>query len=412
MSFRKVFGFFVVAALGVAASAEAQVLSYINFYADGLGGVTGIVGPRYVVVSPDGKHVYATGETSNSLAVFSRDALTGELTEIQTLFDGVGGIDALMGAQNIEISEDGKFLYVGATFENAISVFRRDRSTGFLTQVQVLRDGVDAPDGLSSTIWIKLSNDGKNVYSAGVGDSAVVVWTRSSSTGRLTFRQLIKDGVGGVDALGGAFGIAVAKNGKQVYVTGLADNSVTVFSRDKRNGDLTQVQVVTDGVDGVDGLAAARNVILGKNGKQAYVTGIADNAVSVFQVDRRTGALTQNQVLKDGVGGVDGLLQASGVIETRDGRYVFTAAFGEFRIGVFSRDPHDGSLTFVRALINGTDATGLRGVIGFALSGGEDDDEDEHESEGCGHLYSAGFRSNALTAFAITDCGDDEEDDD
>lgn len=385
---------------------QAQVLSFVNIYSNGFDGITGIGGPRIVRVSPDGDNVYATGETSNSIAVFARDEVTGELTQIQTLVDGVGGNDGLMGAQNIEISADGKFVYVGATFEAAISVFSRDRNTGLLSQVQVVREGIDAADGLTSTIWLRLSNDGKNLYSAAVGDSAVAVWSRNKSTGMLTFRQLLKNGVGGVTGIGGAFGIDVSKNGKQVYVTGLMSNSVTVFSRDKKNGDLSQVQVVTDGVGGVDGLLSARNVILSRNGKQAYVTGIGDNAVSVFQVDKKTGALTQTQVLKDNsVGGAaDGLLQATGVIESRDGRYVFTAAFGELRIGIFDRNTQNGSLTFNSTIVNGIgNPGGLRGVIDFAIAKGDDN---------CGQLYSAGFRSNSIDVWSLLDCSDDDDDDD
>ncbi len=390
----------LLAFLGVAtfSAAEGQVITFVSFYTQGFDGVTGILGSRSIAVSPDGKNVYASGETGHSLAVFSRDPATGLLTQVQSLVDGVNGIDGLMGAQVIDVSGDGKFVYVSATFEAAISVFSRDSATGLLTQVQVLREGVDAPDGMTSTIWVKLSRDGKNLYSASVADSAVIVWKRHRGTGRLTFRQILKDGVDGVDSIGGAFGIAISANGKQVYVTGLGNNSVTVFSRTKAWGDLSQVQALTDGIAGVDGLASARNIILSNNGKQAYVTGIADNAVSVFQVDRMTGMLTQSQVIKDGVGGADGLLMATGVALSLDQRYVFTAGFAENKIGVYSRDTTTGSLTFVRSVVNLVDTPGgLRRVIDFAATR-------KGSEPGCGHLYSTAFNSASVTVFSFDDC--------
>ena len=65
--------------------------------------------------------------------------------------------------------------------------------------------------------------------------------------------------------------------------------------------------MLKDGVDGVDGLDGAKSVTLSSDGNHAYVTGVDDDAVSWYERNASTGALTYGGMLKDGVNGVDGL---------------------------------------------------------------------------------------------------------
>ena len=60
-------------------------------------------------------------------------------------------------------------------------------------------------------------------------------------------------------------------------------------------------------------------VTLSSDGNHAYVTGYNDDAVSWYERNASTGALTYGGVLKDGVGGVDGM----GWLWTDDGVYPF-----------------------------------------------------------------------------------------
>ena len=63
-------------------------------------------------------------------------------------------------------------------------------------------------------------------------------------------------------------------------------------------------------MDDTDG---AWSVTLSSDGNHAYVTGGIDDAVSWYERNASTGALTYGGVLKDGVNGVDGLNGASEV---------------------------------------------------------------------------------------------------
>ena len=62
-----------------------------------------LFGASGVAVSPDGLHVYVTGRDDDGVAIFTRNAVTGELAHVATIFegddDGDGTIDGLDGAE-------------------------------------------------------------------------------------------------------------------------------------------------------------------------------------------------------------------------------------------------------------------------------------------------------------------------
>ncbi len=64
-----------------------------------------------------------------------------------------------------------------------------------------------------------------------IGDDDVAAFGRNSITGDLDFVAVEKDGVGGVDGLGGAFSVSASPDGKNVYVLGYDDHAVAVFGR-------------------------------------------------------------------------------------------------------------------------------------------------------------------------------------
>src|SRR4029078_8737518 len=54
-------------------------------------------GPYGVAVSPDGKNVYATDYGNDRLIVFTRNTTTGNITVIQTVINGAGGVSGVDG---------------------------------------------------------------------------------------------------------------------------------------------------------------------------------------------------------------------------------------------------------------------------------------------------------------------------
>jgi len=61
---------------------------------------------------------------------------------------------------------------------------------GFLTYVEVHKDDVDGLDGPHWVWSLTLSPDGKHVYAAGYGHCKVIEFSRDASTGKLTFIEV------------------------------------------------------------------------------------------------------------------------------------------------------------------------------------------------------------------------------
>ena len=124
-------------------SAMPDELTFVQPLFDGVGGVDGLAGARSVVVSPDAMHVYVTGYHDDAVAAFSRDSVTGELASRPPVFDGVDGVDGLNGACNLTISPDGAHVYVTGFLDHAVAAFSRDPSTGELSFVDAYFDDTE-----------------------------------------------------------------------------------------------------------------------------------------------------------------------------------------------------------------------------------------------------------------------------
>ena len=322
-------------AVGPAVRAADPTLTFVEALKDGVGGVDGLDGAQEAAVSPDGSHVYVAGGIDDAVVVFIRNATTGALTFVEALKDGVGGVDGLNAPVSVTVSPDGSHVYAAALVD-AVVVFSRNATTGALTFVEALKDGIGGVDGLNGANSVTLSPDGSHVYVAAWVEHAVAVFSRNATTGALTFVEALKDGIGGVDGLDGALSVAVSPDGNHVYVAALNDDAVTAFGRNATTGALTFVETLKDGVGGVDGLDAAFSVKVAPGGSHVYVAGTADDAVAVFSRNATTGALTFVQTLKDGVGGVDGLDDVRSVTVSPDGSHVYAAAFFDDAVAVFS----------------------------------------------------------------------------
>jgi 6-phosphogluconolactonase (cycloisomerase 2 family) len=364
-------------------------LAYLETHKDGTRGVDGLEGARLVAVSPDGDHVYVAAFNDNAVAVFSRPAVDGGLTYLETQQNGAGGVDGLDAVDAVAVSPDGHHVYTASWRDDAVAAFSRDPTTGALSYLGMHQDGAGGLDGLDGAEWVAVSPDGHHVYAAAGTDDAVVVFSRNRATGTLSYVETQKDGVG-VDGLGGACCLAISPDGHHVYVAGPVDDAVTVFSRDPATGALTFVEMRRDGVAGVDGLESTYSVAVSPDGHHVYATGsISDNAVAVFSRDRSTGELTFVEMEQDGVGGVNGLYGATSVSVSPDGDHVYVAGRFDDAVAVFGRNPADGKLTFVEM-----EQDGVGGVDGLQSAGNVTVSPDGD------HVFVSGYYDGEVAVFS------------
>lgn len=351
--------------------------------------VEGLGGCSDVVVSPDGAHVYATGLLDDAVVAFSRDAATGELKFGDAEYDGGKGVVGLNAPSALTFDPDGVHLYVSSQASNALALFERDPGSGELRFVDAWFDGVDGVEGLAGASDVAVADDGRSVYVTGSTDRAVAVFQRNQATGRVRFVDVEVDGDGGVAGLEKAQGVAIDETGQRVFVVSTYfENSLVIFSRDPGSGELQWMQTLGDGVDGSDGLYGAEGVATSDDGSSVYVAASIDSSVAHYRSDPGSGVFALADLHDDGVGGVDGLLGASSVALAPDGMNLYATGSSDDAVVTFSRDPSDGSLTFVGLLDKAGGIDALDGAEGVAVS---PDDQ---------NVYVTGLQADALAVFS------------
>jgi 6-phosphogluconolactonase (cycloisomerase 2 family) len=281
--------------------------------------------------------------------------------------DGLGGVAGLNGAYSVAVR--GTKVYVVGNDDHAVTVFERNGSTGKLIYLTEARQGVSNVDGLSDPISVAISPDGHYCYATGSADDAVVTLQYIGGGYKwLYYKGMVKDGVGGVDGLDYAYAVAVSPDGNYLYATGSTDDAVAIFARNSSSGALTYVDMVND----VGGLAHPRAVAVSPDGKHVYAVSDYyagsgsddDNAIAVFARNGGTGKLTFVEYLADNVDGADGLANAKGVVVSPDGKHVYTTAYNDDAVGIFGRNSSTGKLTYLGMVQDGVGDPAVDGLNG------------------------------------------------
>jgi predicted ribosomally synthesized peptide with SipW-like signal peptide len=330
-----------------------------------------------IVVSPDGRHVYATTATSNAIVAFARNTSTGALTQLAGTAgcvsdDGTSGactdIGPMVGPGQLVISPDGANVYTIAGTSKAVLAFARNRTTGALTQLAgtngcVSRAGSGGACATYAQIdtgrGLEISPDGASVYTATSSNSTVAVFSRNASTGVLTASSCVSDtGNGGActdgTAMNGAYNVRSSPDGLSLYVTSFLTDALTVFSRDPSTGALTQLAgtagcISDDGTGGACTDAASLSSVgalaVSPDGTNVYV--VINGGVAVLARDTTTGALTQAPgsnacVSESGFGGgvcATGvaLQNATGLAISPEGESVYVTGWSTNAIAVLDR---------------------------------------------------------------------------
>ena len=135
-------------------------------------------GPRHLVFNPNGTFVYLLQELDGSLTTF--DYANDKLTQVQELNVTPNLLAGKHGAADIHISNDGKYLYATNRGDaNTISAFRV-HANGLLQMVQQISTQGSAPRNFAIT-----PNDAY-VLVANQNTNNITIFKRDKSTGLLT----------------------------------------------------------------------------------------------------------------------------------------------------------------------------------------------------------------------------------
>lgn len=137
-------------------------------------------GPRRAVFGRDGRFVYALNELSAELVALRWDAVQGRLTALQTLAVSTPEFSGAKSTSEIELSRDGRFVYVGNRGENLLTVYAIDAATGQLSLVQRLPAGGEG-------LWhFDLHPSGNWLLAANYRSNRIHLFAVDRDTGRLS----------------------------------------------------------------------------------------------------------------------------------------------------------------------------------------------------------------------------------
>lgn len=155
--------------------------------------------PAGICVSPDGSRVFVASEGANAITVI--DAGTNQV---------VSSIQSGLGPTGIAITHTGNFLYVTNNGSTTVTVI--NAATG--ATVKTITVGKDP-------VGITISADDSKAYTAneGTGDVSVIDTKTLSATATIPLQVTYL-----------LYGISITPDGKEVYVTCEANNSVTVIN--------------------------------------------------------------------------------------------------------------------------------------------------------------------------------------
>ena len=175
---------------------------------------TGLQGASSVVVAPDGRDVYVTAAEVGAVTSYRRNSASGRLVQAGCLLDrapprgSCRSARALAGARDAVLTPDGRQLLVASEDDSALAVFARDATSGDLTADLCFRneaprgddqlnggdgeadeadtDGCRPAKAISHVTRVAVSPDGRGVFASSPGDY-LAAFERNPATG--TIRQ-------------------------------------------------------------------------------------------------------------------------------------------------------------------------------------------------------------------------------
>jgi 6-phosphogluconolactonase (cycloisomerase 2 family) len=150
-------------------------LAFLEAKKDGVGGADGLFWADEVVVSPDDRHLYVSG--SDGVGIYARSATTNQLSLVDVYHPYLSeGIEPYSNFDFLDFTPDGSLLLSVGYYDDGAAILSRNADSGRLSFIESVFDGEGRVDGLYGPRSCAVSPEGKDLYVCGSSEHAVAVF--------------------------------------------------------------------------------------------------------------------------------------------------------------------------------------------------------------------------------------------
>lgn len=136
-------------------------------------------GPRHFAFHPNGRYAYVINEMASTVTAMKYDAEKGVLKPIQSVSTLPAGYKGDTTTADVQVHPSGKFLYGSNRGHNSIAIFTIDEKTGELTPAGRQSEGIKVPRNFA------IDPTGKFMLVANQDGDSVLVFRIDAKTGAL-----------------------------------------------------------------------------------------------------------------------------------------------------------------------------------------------------------------------------------
>ncbi len=305
--------------------------------------------PSFLSISSDHRFLYALGGTKgDSVRAFAIDQSSHHLR-----FLNAQSIAPGYGAAHLQVDVTGKWLITGNYGSGGITVLPVLKDGSIAAAIQNIQLQGKSIDSIRQTQphvhSINLSPDNKYVFVPDLGTDKIMIYTLNQQTGEL---DAAKQPYAPVTPGSGPRHFTFHPNGKVAYVIQEMYSTITAFRYKK--GTLTAFQTVQTLPADYTGRKWSSDIHISPDGKFLYGSNRAHESLVIFRINQKNGSLTLA-----GHESVRGKTPRNFVIDPT-GNFILVANQDSNNITVFKRDKQTGRLTYTGKEISVSQAVCLQ----------------------------------------------------
>lgn len=182
-----------------------------------------------MVIDPSGRFALVPDLGADRVFVYRFDRATSTLSDGPSAYATAPG----SGPRRVVFHPSGRIVYLLNELTADIQALGWSPEDGVLTHLQSLSTNVPEHTGTTSAAELAISRDGRFVYTSNRGENTLVVFSADRRTGLLTLAQRIP--CGGLTPWSFSF----HPSGKWLLVANQASSTVNLFGVDPHSGRLT-----------------------------------------------------------------------------------------------------------------------------------------------------------------------------